>query len=195
MNLGWKLAATIRGKAPEDLLDTYSTERHPIGAKVLEWSRAQVAIMRPDPYARALNSIFRDLMETRDGATYFAGRVWGIHTRYDFNGDHPLVGHSVPNFELEDGKTVGELMRDGKAILLDFDGNADLKTLGLGYVDRMKYVGIRAKERLGISGAFIRPDGYIAWASDRAPNPKEVEQTIETWLGKKAKSDPSAISS
>jgi 2-polyprenyl-6-methoxyphenol hydroxylase-like FAD-dependent oxidoreductase len=79
MNLGWKLAATIRGQAPEGLLDTYYTERHPIGARVLDWSRAQVAIMRPTPEARALNAIFRDLMNTRDGATYIAGRVWGIY--------------------------------------------------------------------------------------------------------------------
>ncbi|MTV36922.1 FAD-dependent monooxygenase [Duganella radicis] len=77
-NLGWKLAATIHGTAPEGLLDSYHAERHPIGAKVLDWSRAQVAVMRPTPEGRALNAIFRDLVNTRDGATYFAGRVWGI---------------------------------------------------------------------------------------------------------------------
>jgi 2-polyprenyl-6-methoxyphenol hydroxylase-like FAD-dependent oxidoreductase len=80
MNLGWKLAATIHNKAPEGLLDSYYTERHPIGVQVLDWSRAQVAIMKPDADARALYAIIRDLMDTRDGATYFAGRVWGsIH--------------------------------------------------------------------------------------------------------------------
>ncbi|MYM67954.1 FAD-dependent oxidoreductase [Pseudoduganella sp. FT55W] len=78
MNLGWKLAATIHGEAPADLLDSYHAERHTIGAKVLDWSRAQVAVMRPTPEGRALNAIFRDLMNTRDGATYFAGRVWGV---------------------------------------------------------------------------------------------------------------------
>lgn len=78
MNLGWKLAATIHHTAPEGLLDSYHDERHPVGAKVLDWSRAQVAIMRPTPASRALNAIFRDLMKTRDGATYFASRVWGL---------------------------------------------------------------------------------------------------------------------
>jgi 2-polyprenyl-6-methoxyphenol hydroxylase-like FAD-dependent oxidoreductase len=78
MDLGWKLAATIHGAAREGLLDSYFSERHPIGARVLDWSRAQVAIMRPDPAARALYAIVRDLMNTRDGATYFAGRVWGV---------------------------------------------------------------------------------------------------------------------
>lgn len=78
VNLGWKLAATLRGDAPEGLLDTYHAERHPIGAQVLDWSRAQVAIMRPSPEARALRAIFSDLLKTRDGATYIAGRVWGV---------------------------------------------------------------------------------------------------------------------
>lgn len=78
MNLGWKLAATIHGTASEGLLDSYHAERHPVGARVLDWSRAQVAVMRPTPEGRALNAIFRDLMNTRDGATYFASRVWGV---------------------------------------------------------------------------------------------------------------------
>jgi 2-polyprenyl-6-methoxyphenol hydroxylase-like FAD-dependent oxidoreductase len=50
MNLGWKLAATIQQKAPEGLLDSYQTERHPLGVQVLDWSRAQVLVMRPDPH-------------------------------------------------------------------------------------------------------------------------------------------------
>ncbi len=64
----------------------------------------------------------RDLMDTRDGATYMAGRVWGVCTHYDLGGGHPLVGHSVPNFEFEDGAKIGELMRAGQAVLLDFEG-------------------------------------------------------------------------
>ena len=150
MNLGWKLAATIQKKAPEGLLDSYYTERHPIGAQVLDWSRAQVAIMKPDPDARALNAIVRDLMNTRDGATYIAGRVWGIFTHYNLGGDHPLTGHSVPNFEFEDGTRIGELMHDGEGILLDFDRNASLKTLAGEYGDQIKYVSGRAKEQLGL---------------------------------------------
>lgn len=77
-NLGWKLAATIHGDAPDGLLDTYTGERHPVGAQVLDWSRAQVALMRPSRSTRALEAIIRDLIETRDGATYFAERVWGV---------------------------------------------------------------------------------------------------------------------
>ncbi len=78
MNLGWKLAATIRGDAPDGLLESYSSERHPVGAQVLDWSRAQVVLMRPDRPSRALEAIIRDLIGTRDGATYFADRVWAF---------------------------------------------------------------------------------------------------------------------
>jgi 2-polyprenyl-6-methoxyphenol hydroxylase-like FAD-dependent oxidoreductase len=183
MNLGWKLAATIRQKAPEGLLDSYQAERHPLGAQVLDWSRAQVFVMRPDPNARALNAILRDLMDTRDGATYFAGRVWGVATRYDFGGDHPLVGHSVPNFEFEDGSTIGELLRDGQGMLLNFNGNASLETLASKYGDRIKFVSGHAKEQLGLGTVLIRPDGFIAWASDNEPDEQSIRQAISLWFG------------
>ena len=82
--------------------------------------------MGPEPDARALYAIFRDLIETRDGATYFAGRVWGISTHYDIGGDHPLMGHSVPNFELEDGGRIGELMRaEAPALFGDYEIRED----------------------------------------------------------------------
>lgn len=184
MNLGWKLAATIQKKAPEGLLDSYHTERHPIGTQVLDWSRAQVAIMRPVPHARALNAIIRDLMNTRDGATYIAGRVWGVFTHYNLGGDHPLVGHSVPNFEFKDGTRIGELMHDGHGILLDFEMNASLKTLASEYGDRMKYVSGWAKEQLGLNTVLIRPDGIIAWASDSEPDEQSIRQAVALWFAR-----------
>ena len=182
MNLGWKLAATIQKGAQEGLLDSYYTERHPIGVQVLDWSRAQVAIMRPDPDARALNAIVRDLMNTRDGATYFAGRVWGVFTHYNLGGSHPLVGRSVPNFELENNKTIGELMHDGQGILLDFDRNASLKTLADEYGDQIKYISGRAKEQLGLSAILVRPDGIIAWASDNDPDYSQLQKAAARWF-------------
>ncbi len=182
MNLGWKLAATIHKNAPEDLLDTYQSERHPIGAEVLNWSRAQVAIMKPAPDARALNTIVRDLINTRDGATYIAGRVWGIHMHYDLNGNHPLTGHSVPNFTFENGITIGGLMHDGKGIMLDLTLNASLKPLAEKYGKLLKYVSGNIKERLGITAALIRPDGIIAWATDNEPNYTELEKAAVRWF-------------
>jgi hypothetical protein len=178
-NLGWKLAATIQEKAPEGLLDSYQTERHPIGAQVLDWSRAQVAIMRPEPEARAINAIIRDLIDTRDGATYMAGRVWGLTRQYNLGANHPLVGHSVPKFE--NGATFGELMHDGQGVLLDFNENTSLKTWAGEYGGRIKYLCGRAKEQLGLSATLIRPDGIIAWASDNDPDRSELQKAAARW--------------
>ncbi|MDB6078637.1 MAG: FAD-dependent oxidoreductase [Akkermansiaceae bacterium] len=187
MNLGWKLAATVRGEAPEGLLDSYFSERHPVGAQVLDWSRAQVAIMKPDPEARALNAIIRDLMDTRDGATYFAGRVWGIFTHYDLRSSgHPLAGRSVPNFEFEDGARMGGLMHDGLGILLDFEGDASLQTWAAGYGGRIRYLTGRVKEAMGLSAVLIRPDGTIAWAADREPDGSELQEAAAHWFKTKS---------
>lgn len=182
LNLGWKLAATIHGQAPAGLLDSYHTERYPLGAQALDWSRAQVAVMRPGPQARALQAIIRNLLHTRDGATYFAGRVWGIATHYPLGDDHPLVGHSVPNFEFVDGTTIGELMHDGQGILLDFESNASLKTLASVYGNRMSYVSGRAKDSLGLSAVLIRPDGIVAWAADHDPDGRALQLAAARWF-------------
>lgn len=182
MNLGWKLAATLRGDAPEGLLDSYTTERHPVGARILDWSRAQVALMRPARHARALEAILRDLIDTRDGATYFAERVWGVSLRYDLGDEHPLVGRSAPDFELEDGTRLGTRLRDGKGLLLDFDRRASLQALGGLWGDQVRYVASDAKERLGLSALLVRPDGFVAWASDTAPNPEEVTRAAARWF-------------
>ena len=89
MNLGWKLVAVIKGWTDETLLDTYTRERHPVGAWALEWTRAQVAILRPEPRARAMAAIVRDLIDTRAGASYFAQKIAGTWLRYDLPGDIP----------------------------------------------------------------------------------------------------------
>lgn len=186
LNLGWKLAATIHGKVPDGLLDTYYTERHPIGAQVLDWSRAQVAIMLPDPHARALNAIVRDLMNTRDGATYMAGRVWGIFTHYPLECHHPLAGYSVPNFTFEDGTTIGELMHDGRGILLDLQNNTSLEKQVDEYGGRIKYISGSVRDRLGASALLIRPDGIVAWAADNDPDSSELQKAAAHWFAGKA---------
>jgi hypothetical protein len=182
MNLGWKLAATIQENAPEGLLDTYQSERYPLGAQVLDWSRAQVAVMRPGQATRALNAIIRDLMNTRDGATYMAARVWGIFTHYDLGGSHPLVGHSVPNFEFEDGARIGQFLRDGQGVLLDFENNVSLTNLASQYGEQIKYVSGQARDRLGLSAVLIRPDGIVAWASDNDPDCRELHNAAARWF-------------
>jgi 2-polyprenyl-6-methoxyphenol hydroxylase-like FAD-dependent oxidoreductase len=182
MNLGWKLAATIRGDAPDGLLDSYTTERHPVGVRILDWTRAQVALMRPNQQSRALEPILRDLMNTRDGATYFAERVWGVSLRYDLGVEHPLVGRSCPDFELEDGTRPGELLRSGHGLLLDFDQQASLQALAPSWSERVRYVGRDAKDRLGLSALLVRPDGFVAWASDTTASPEEVTRAAARWF-------------
>jgi 2-polyprenyl-6-methoxyphenol hydroxylase-like FAD-dependent oxidoreductase len=180
MNLGWKLAATIRGEAPDGLLDSYTTERHPVGVRILDWTRAQVALMRPS--SRALVPIVRDLLDTRDGATYFAERLWGVSLRYDLGEEHPLVGRSCPDFELEDGARLGTLLRDGSGLLLDFGRQASLQALDGRWGDHVRYVAKDAKDRLGLSAVLVRPDGFVAWASDTTPSPEQVTRAAARWF-------------
>ena len=180
LNLGWKLAATIRGDAPDGLLDSYTAERHPVGARILEWTRAQVALMRPE--SCALQAVVRDLIDTRDGATYFAERVWGVSLRYDLGGEHPLVGRSCPDFELADGTRVGALLKEGSGLVLDFDRQASLQALDGLWGDRVRYVPGNVRDRLGLSALLVRPDGFVAWASDSAASPADVTRAAARWF-------------
>jgi hypothetical protein len=182
MNLGWKLAATIRGQAPANLLDSYTTERHPVGARILEWTRAQVASMRPDRSSRALQAVLRDLIDTRNGATYFAERVWGVSLRYELGVAHPLVGRSCPDFEFGDGTRVGTLLRDGNGLLLDFGAEMALRALDGHLGDGVRYVTGDVKESLGLRAVLVRPDGFVAWASDEAATPEDVTRAAERWF-------------
>ncbi len=183
MNLGWKLAATIRGVAPAGLLDTYTSERHPVGAQILDWSRAQVALMRPSRSSRALEAIIRDLIDTDDGATYFAKRVWGLYLRYDLGSDHPLAGRSCPDFEFADGTRLGEFLGAGTGLFLDFDDKKPFKALANRWRGRVGYVAQAAKDELGLSAVLVRPDGFVAWASDATPDIGEAAQALARWFG------------
>ncbi len=153
MNLGWKLAAALRGD--DAILDTYTAERHPVGARILEWTRAQVAAMRPDPSSKALHGVLRDLIHTRDGATYIADRVWSANLRYDLGDAHPLAGRTCPDFALLDGRRVGELLRAGTWLLLDFDSKLE-PLAGVSHIQS------DVTDRLGLTGVLVRPDGVIA---------------------------------
>jgi 2-polyprenyl-6-methoxyphenol hydroxylase-like FAD-dependent oxidoreductase len=113
-----EFAATIRGNSPDDLLDSYTTERHPVGARILDWTRAQVALMRPS--SRALQAVVRDLISLQ---------------------------------------------------ALD----------GLGG-DNLRYVASDARDRLGLAALLVRPDGFVAWASDTTPSPEEVKRAAARWF-------------
>ncbi|WP_328390509.1 FAD-dependent monooxygenase [Streptomyces sp. NBC_00400] len=183
MNLGWKLAATVHGQAPDGLLDTYTRERHPIGAKVLDWTRAQVAIMRPDPHCQAIQGVIRDLIGTRDGATYMAERLSGVSIRYDLGSAHPLVGRSAPDLCLEDGTRLSDLMRDGRGVALDFSTDRCLRGAAKGWDSRVRYAAGPAENDLGLGAVLVRPDGVVAWAGERTPDREAFEQAAGQWFG------------
>ena len=178
-NLGWKLAATVRGDAPDGLLDTYDAERHPVGAWVLDWTRAQTALMRPGAPGRALEGVLRELIATEDGATHLAAQLWGVALRYDLGADHPLVGRSAPDVEFDDGCRLAEHLRDGCGVLVDFDARLALALPR----DRVRRVRANARERLGLSALLVRPDGIVAWACDADPAPHEAEAALARWFG------------
>ena len=98
MNLGWKLAATIRGVAPDGLLDTYSAERHPVGAAVLHNTRAQSALLAPGPHYDALRDIVSDLMDLPEVNRHLSQLLSGTTDRYPmpYASEHPLVGAHWP---------------------------------------------------------------------------------------------------
>lgn len=182
MNLGWKLAATIRGDAAAGLLDSYQGERRPVAEQILDWSRAQVALMRPSRSAQALRAIVRDLIATPDGATYFAERVWGVSVRYGPGSGHPLVGRSAPDFALADGTRLNEHLRQGRALLLDCGGSDRLRTLANRYRDRVTYLPCTASDPSGLPALFVRPDGFVAWASDRPTDGAEAARALSQLL-------------
>ncbi|MFC0108132.1 FAD-dependent monooxygenase [Kibdelosporangium aridum] len=174
MNLGWKLAATVHGYAPDGLLDTYTSERHPIGAWVLDWTRAQAAAMRPDPHSQAVQGLIRDLLGTRDGTTYVFEKLSGSSIRYDLGSEDPLVGRSVPDFQLADGTRLGEQMQDGRGIVLDFSTDRCLRDSLQG---GLRYAAA-AKTDLGLGAVLVRPDGIVAWAGDHDFDRKALEQAV-----------------
>lgn len=189
MNLGWKLAATVHGTAPEGLLDTYTAERHPIGAWVLEWTRAQIAVMRLTPHAQAMRSVVRDLMGTVTGTTYFVKKILGVWQTYDLPGDHPLTGHSAPDLVLADGTRLADHLHDGKALLLDLGAaGPGLLDRAEGFGDRVRTVTARCTSYPGPAALLVRPDGFVAWATDRenagnAEDTAGLDAALGQWLG------------
>ncbi|MFL6121284.1 FAD-dependent monooxygenase [Actinophytocola sp.] len=173
VNLGWKLAGVVQHRLPEDVLDTYTSERHPIGAWVLEWTRAQIAVMRPDSHARALRRIMADLIDTTTGTTYFAKKISGVWQSYDLPGEHPWIGRSAPDLELTDGTRLGDHLHGGTGLLLDLGGvpsTVDEK--------RVPVLGAGCVDQPGLPGLLLRPDGIVAWAGGDG-----LEEAISTWFG------------
>ncbi|MFY4721293.1 FAD-dependent monooxygenase [Streptomyces sp. LaBMicrA B280] len=187
LNLGWKLAAVVGGRAPESLLDTYTAERHPIGAWVLDWTRAQIALMRPDRHARALRRVVEDLAGSVSGTTYLVNRISGGWQRYDLPGGHPLTGASAPDLPLSDGTRLNEHLHTGRPLLLDLTDSPELRTLTAPYADRLTVLTAACPTRPALRAILVRPDGFVAWAADtggeKGPDEDELGAALERWVG------------
>jgi 2-polyprenyl-6-methoxyphenol hydroxylase-like FAD-dependent oxidoreductase len=181
VNLGWKLAATIHGWAPDGLLDTYTSERHPIGAWVLDWTRAQVALMRTDRRTRALRGVVSDLLATADGATYMAKQLSRVLHRYDLGAGHALVGLGAPDLEFADGSRLAEHCAAGQALLLDLADSAELRAVAAGWHDRVEVITTKPVSHPELTGLLMRPDGHVAWASE-GNRLDQLGHALSTWF-------------
>lgn len=190
VNLGWKLAAEIRGRAPAGLLDTYHSERHRVAAAVLHNVRAQVALMDPDPRTDALRELFSELMRFDEVNTYLSAMVTGTGVTYDTGARpaDPLAGRLVPSLPLKtaDGPaTLAELLHDGRPLLLDLAGHTGLRTVAAPWADRVDVVtATAATGAWGADAVLLRPDGYAVWSAlgdDR--DAEELRAALTRWFG------------
>jgi 2-polyprenyl-6-methoxyphenol hydroxylase-like FAD-dependent oxidoreductase len=182
MNLGWKLAAAVDGWAPSDLLDTYQSERYPVGERVMMHSMSQTALFGPGPEIGALRKLFTELLELPSVAEHMAHLLAGSDVRYEVGDDHPLAGWLVPDVTLGDGRRVAELLHHGRPVLLDLCGRVG--NAARGWTDRVDVVS-GAVPDLEVCALLIRPDGYVAWAADpfEADDEERLHTALQKWFG------------
>jgi hypothetical protein len=184
-NLAWKLAATLRGWAPEGLLDSYETERRALGERVSMATQAdRTALMAPGDDVTALRQLFAELLQRTENVRMIAALTAGADVRYDMGEEHPAepTGWFVPPLDLTtaDGHTrrVAELLRDARPVLLDLTDGNDLATTAEPWHDRVHRVTATADD--APAPAFlIRPDGYVAWAG---ADPDGLKAAITRWF-------------
>lgn len=185
VNLGWKLAAVVKGRAPEELLDTYHAERHPVGRHLLRNVHAQ-SLLYLNAEMEPLRAVMHELVQLPEAARQLAGQVSGLHIRYDVGAEgHPLLGlRLAPGYELAcaDGTVVrvAELLHAGRGVLiLTSDVGLRQKTAAR-WADRIDVVvGSWVREN-GPEAALLRPDGHVAWA---APDGGDLEDGLTRWFG------------
>jgi hypothetical protein len=180
-NLGWKLAAEVNGWAPEGLLDSYHAERHPVGARVLRNTRAQITLLGTDPGATALRELFSTLMDFEEVNRYVTEMITAIGIRYDFgegedeDEGHELLGRRLRDVQLKRGRLY-ELMHGGRGLLLDQTGG---RLSVAGWADRVDHV-VDVSEELDVPAVLLRPDGHVAWAGE---DQADLLSVMPRWFG------------
>jgi 3-(3-hydroxy-phenyl)propionate hydroxylase len=194
VNLGWKLAQVVKRTSPESLLDTYHAERHPVAARVLQNTMAQVALRRPDDRAKALGSIMSELFSMDEPRRRLAAEMSGLGIHYDFGDGHPLLGRRMPDLDLTIANgplRVFTLLHSARPVLLNLGepGGFDITP----WADRVqlvdaRYDGAWELPALGPvtapTAVLIRPDGYVAWVGDATQ--LGLADALTTWFGSPA---------
>ncbi|MFE2857755.1 FAD-dependent monooxygenase [Streptomyces lavendulae] len=184
-NLGWKLAAVLRGDAGEELLDTYQSERHPVAARVLALTRAQGVIMGPqrDGGLGELRDVLTDLLRLPEANRYMAGVMAGLDLCLPSPdaAAHPLLGLRMPDLDLllDDGERIrfSDLTRSGRGVLLDLGDTH--RAASAPWDDRVTHVRARAESgETGAEAILVRPDGYVCWAGGAG-----LTETLTRWFG------------
>ena len=173
-NVGWKLAAEVRGWVPEGLLDTYFAERHPVAAEVLDNTRAQMELMSTAPNAVALRRLMTELMQFDDVNQFLIEKIIAINLRYDFGDANELVGKRLKDVTLKRGRLY-ELMHTGRGLLLDQTGRLSVE----GWADRVDRVE-DVSEELDVPAVLLRPDGHVAWAGEDL---QDLQPHLSRWFG------------
>ncbi|WP_207946493.1 rifampin monooxygenase [Actinomadura sp. 7K507] len=176
-NLGWKLAAQIRGWAPETLLDTYQAERRPVAEDVLDNTRAQMELSSTEPGPQAVRRLLTELMDFDEVNRYLIEKITAIGIRYDFGEGHDLVGRRLRDIEVKQGHLYGLLGR-GRGLLLD---RTERLTVGA-WSDRVDHLADPTAV-LDVPCVLLRPDGHVAWVGD---DQQDLDGHLSRWFGKPA---------
>src|SRR6059036_2444786 len=191
VNLGWKLGQVVNRTAPESLLDTYQAERHPVAARVLRNTMAQVALMHVDDRIEALRDTVSELLSMDEPRKRFAAMMSGLDIHYDLGEGHPLLGRRMPDLDLvtADGPLrVFALLHDARPVFLNLGSPGDFDIAP--WSDRVQvvdatYGGAWELPALGEVAAptavLIRPDGHVAWVGGRADT--GLTDALTTWFG------------
>jgi 2-polyprenyl-6-methoxyphenol hydroxylase-like FAD-dependent oxidoreductase len=173
-NLGWKLAAEVGGWAPDGLLDSYHTERHPVAADVLDNTRAQMHLMSTEPGPQSVRRLVSELMDFERVNRYLVEKVTATGVRYDFGAGHELLGRRMRDVPLKRGRLY-ELMHRGRGLLLDQTGRLSVA----GWADRVDHVA-DVSEELDVPAVLLRPDGHVAWAGE---DQQDLLGSLPRWFG------------